>query len=673
MRFILASACFTFFWGSLLFGQGFTDSNLPIVIITTDGDIRDDIRVGASMKIIWRGPGERNYVDDETDSTLLNYDGRINIEFRGSSSQSSDKKQYGFTTLKDDNITNDNVHLLGMPSENDWILNGMVYDPARIRDYLCYNLSRRIGEYASRTAYCEVIINGSYKGLYVLQEKIKADDNRVDVVKILPTDNLQPVLSGGYITKADKTTGGDPVAWTMKTYFDYPVEYIHALPKPEEVSSTQTGYIKSVFASLELQAYNDNVSLRDGFPTIIDIPSFINYMIINELSSNSDAYMFSTFFHKDRNGKLRAGPIWDCDLTFGNDLFFWGLDRSKPDIWQFSNQDNVGSRFWLDLFYNDMFRCYLSKRWNELIQPGQPLNAISLNSFIDSTNANIAEAVARDNALWGTSGTQQQYISDIKSFIGSRISWITDNIGSDAGCTNVSLPSLVISKIMFHPETSVEFPESDEQEFIEITNNGNELVDLSGICFSGTGLVYQFPYASTIPAGTSLFLASNASVFQSRYGSTAFGEFTRHLSNKSQQLCLTDAFGNIIDHVRYYDTIPWPEADGNGLYLKLTSANLDNNEAVSWIASSETFVSSDKINADPPVILYPNPVREVLYIQSEVEINSLSIADLHGRILYSKQLNSKNCETNMGHFLPGTYLIRIITRENTYIQKVVKY
>mgnify|MGYP001580718261 CR=1 FL=1 len=143
--------------------QDFTDSNLPVVIINTDGTVPivDDPRVLASMKIIYRGPGERNYLTDQNNAQYLNYDGRIDIEIRGSSSQVTLKKQYGFSTLKADNVTNNNVSLLGMPEENDWILNGMVFDPALMRDYLCYNLSRHIGEYASRTAYSELIINGN--------------------------------------------------------------------------------------------------------------------------------------------------------------------------------------------------------------------------------------------------------------------------------------------------------------------------------------------------------------------------------------------------------------------------------------------------------------------------------------------------------------------------------
>lgn len=153
----------------------------------------------------------RNYVTDQNTPAYLNYDGRINIEIRGSSSQTLPKKQYGLTTYKADNVTKVNVSLLGMPADNDWIFNGLGYEPSCIRDYLCFNLSRKIGEYASRTMYFEMILNGTYNGLYVLQEKIKQGSERVDIMKIATTDNDLPNVSGGYITKADKSNG-DPVA-----------------------------------------------------------------------------------------------------------------------------------------------------------------------------------------------------------------------------------------------------------------------------------------------------------------------------------------------------------------------------------------------------------------------------------------------------------------------------
>lgn len=168
--------------------QTFTDSNLPIVIITTDNnpstgkptEIPDEPKVLGTMKVIYRPDGTRNYLTDQNTATYLNYNGRIGIELRGSSSQTLPKKPYGLTTLKADNITNNNVSILGLPKENDWVLNSLDFDPSLVRDYLSYELSRNLGNYSARGLYCEVIVNGDYKGLYIFMEKLKVDDNRID-------------------------------------------------------------------------------------------------------------------------------------------------------------------------------------------------------------------------------------------------------------------------------------------------------------------------------------------------------------------------------------------------------------------------------------------------------------------------------------------------------------
>lgn len=635
-------------------------------------EIPDEPKIPGTMKIIYRGSDLRNYLTDQNNPAYLNYNGTIEIELRGSSTQDSPKKQYAFTTLLADKITDNNVSLLGMPRENDWILNGMAFDPGRIRDFLSYNLSRQIGQYASRTAYCEVIINGSYQGLFLLQEKIKADDNRVNIVKIGPSDITMPDVTGGYITKADKTTGTDPVAWTMLAWTGAPVTYIHEVPKPADVKVEQTNYIHNQFNLLEETAYVINNSSSSGYPSVIDIPSFIDFIIINELGSNGDAYTYSTFFHKDRNGKLRAGPVWDMDLTYGNDLFFWGYDRSKPNVWQFSTGDNDGSRFWKDLFNDPLFRCYISKRWNELNRPGQPLNQSVLNAFIDQTVTSVREAMVREYARWGISGSFLQKIDGIKSFIGARIAWMTTNLGSYTACENVPVPPLVISKIMYNPAASADFPDNEDLEFIEVLNNGDQVVDMTGNYFGGTGFVYQFPAGSSISPHSSVIIASNIMAFRAKYGISPFGKFTRQLSDKGEDLVLLDAYGNLIDNVTYSDTIPWPEADGNGSYLMLTDASLDNSLPENWKASDEIITSDINYFSDPALLLYPNPVEDILNIRSESEIITVSIYDIFGREMLYLQVNAESCQINTDCFPKGIYMVKVVTLNKTVTEKILK-
>ena len=672
---------FVLFFSFSVFAQTFTDSNLPIVIITTDIgtngqplEILDDPKILAAMKIIKKPDGSRNYLTDQNNTTYLNYNGRIGIEIRGSSSQDLPKKGYSLTTLKADNITNNNVSILGMPSENDWVLNGLAFDPSLIRDYLSYNLSRQIGNYASRTQYCEVVLNGNYIGLYLLQEKIKADTSRVNVTKIATTDNTEPNLSGGYITKADKTTGGDPIAWTMSSYAGGSTNFIHELPKPIDVTTQQNAYIYNQFLNLKTTTTAaSNSSVVNGFPSVIDVPSFVDFMLINELASNADGYQLSTYFHKDRGGKLRAGPVWDFNLTYGNDLFLYGLDRSKNNIWQFSNVDNQGAKFWTDLFNNSLYKCYLAKRWNQLTQTGQALNYSSMVQFIDATVIYISEAKGREHQKWGTVPNQSAEIASLKTWLSYRIFWMTFNLGSFSTCNSVVTPALVINKINYNPKTSTGFTVSNDLEFIEIKNTGATTVNLNGIYLRELGVSYQFPAGSTVLANTSIFLASNPTTFNAMYGITAFGQFTRNLSNSSQKLVLADGFGNTIDSVEYLDTAPWPlDADGLGSYLKLIDTALDNSLASSWIASSSLTLSSPSYTETSTISIYPNPVATVLNIRAEKPIKTIKIFDVQGRLLQDLTPKSNLISVDFSSYSKGLYFMTVYDEKGFSTTKIIK-
>lgn len=663
LKYIFVLLIFSFAQNST--SQTFTDSNLPIVVINTDinpisgqpVEIVDDPRVPAQMKIIQRPDGTRNYMTDINTAAFLNYNGRINIEFRGSSSQFLPKKPYGLSTKQADNITNNNVSLLGMPIENDWILNALAFDPSYIRDYISYNLSNQLGNYASRTVYCEVVINGDYKGLYMLQEKLKDDRNRINILDIQSTDVSGINLTGGYITKADKTTGGDPIAWQMSTHLGGWVDYIHEVPKPEDVLPSQTTYIQNQFLNLQIKA--NNASILNGYPSIIDVPSFVDFILMNELSSNADAYQFSTYFHKDRAGKLRAGPIWDMNLTYGNDLFLWGFDRSKTDVWQFDDGGNIGSKFWKDLFNNTLFKCYLSRRWFQLNQVGKPFSTVQINQLIDTTITLITEAAQRDSQKWfSTDANLGPRVIEIKNFLTERKAWMFTNLGSFSACNNVQVPSLVISKIHYNP-MAINGIFSNDQEFIEITNTGSTLANLSGIYLKELGISYQFPFGSTLLAGQKIYLASNENVFLSQHGIPAFGQFTRNLSNKSQHLVLADAFGNVIDEVQYADDSPWPSsADGDGPYLQLIALNLDNSLASSWEASSVSLSSTDVLIKDKNIVFFPNPVTSILHVKSDFNLTKIEIYDVNGRLLKYFMPTTEVFQIDCSSFQSGFYFIK---------------
>ena len=186
-----------------LFGQTIFTSNLPIVVINTLGqNIIDDPRILCDMGIIDNGFGAMNSFSDP----FNDYNGKISIEYRGSSSQGFPKKSYALET-QDINGNNNNVSLLGLPVENDWILYSPYTDKYLMRNFLTFDLGRKMCNYCARTVYCELFVNGDYKGIYILMEKIKRDNDRLDIAKLDSDDLAGDSLTGGYIIKVDKFTG----------------------------------------------------------------------------------------------------------------------------------------------------------------------------------------------------------------------------------------------------------------------------------------------------------------------------------------------------------------------------------------------------------------------------------------------------------------------------------
>ena len=230
------------------------ENNLPTMRISTIGQvIVDEPKINAELIV-----SENNIESDY----------KIGIEIRGSSSQIFPKKSYGFETRSSDWSEDLDVSLGGFPEEEDWILYGPYSDKSLIRNKLTFDLSNSIGYKASRVKFYNLFINNDYKGLYVLMEKIKRDQNRVDITE-LEGDNV----NGGYIIKIDKPTsdgGGCNTCYDNSFSFrssfdkngnisgDSPIYFIYHYPKPEDIFNNQKNHISSIINDFESVLSSEN-------------------------------------------------------------------------------------------------------------------------------------------------------------------------------------------------------------------------------------------------------------------------------------------------------------------------------------------------------------------------------------------------------------------------------
>jgi len=427
----------------------FASSNLPIIVINTNGQIiLYDEKITADMGVIYNGEGVRNNLTDPYN----NYNGKIGIEIRGSSSQSFPKKQYAVETR--DTLGNDlDVSLLGFPEESDWILFAPYNDKTLMRDVLAYKIASSMGRYASRSKFCEVVLNNQYIGVYILLEKVKRDANRVNIKKMEPSDISGDAVTGGYIIKIDKTDGENNDGW-YSTYLPYPqapysVFYQYHIPKPDEIVQQQKNYIQNkIFQFETMMTFAVNISdTVTGYPKFLDTESFVDFFIVNELAKNVDGYRLSTYLYKDRdsrNPKIFAGPVWDFNLGFGNADYYNGWLKTGWQLEFLTDYQNIPSgepfltpSWWRKLFDNSAFRNKVYARWQNL-----KTNVISTQTifgYIDSLTILLDESKTRNFQKWPVLGvwvwpnyfvgqTYAQEIAYLKSWTFDRLNWMEINM-----------------------------------------------------------------------------------------------------------------------------------------------------------------------------------------------------------------------------------------------------
>jgi hypothetical protein len=430
---------------SFVNGQSFTSSNLPILKVNTNGkSIVNEPKILADMELIYNGIGKINTLTDKPNAYL----GKMGIEFRGSTSQQLfPKKPYGIELWVDSTEKTRKVALLGMPEESDWVLNATYNDKTLMRDVLAYDLANRMGRYATRTRYCEMVINNNYEGIYILMEKIKKDKNRVDISTLKLTDNAGDDVTGGYILKIDKTEGSKSKTWnTTLTVLgqNYTIPIQVDYPKATDITDAQFNYIKKYVTDFETSLKGtDYLNNKALWRDMIDLDSFVDYFLITEFTKNVDGYRLSTYFYKDKDskgGKLKMGPAWDYNLSFGNADY---LDGYKPTGWQFKVNDLaipakdtyfLSPNWWERLAVDSTFRYKASKRWEVLRKTA--FNPDRISSWMDSTANTLQEPRVRNFSRWtGVLGkyvwpnyyvgaTYQDETTWMKNWIRQRTEWL---------------------------------------------------------------------------------------------------------------------------------------------------------------------------------------------------------------------------------------------------------
>jgi hypothetical protein len=344
--------------------------------------------------------------------------------------------------------------VIGMPADSDWALIPPYYDRTLVRNPFVYTLGHDMGMEAPRVKYAEVYLNweargiaeSDYQGIYWVTETIKNNKVRTNLKQLKESDTVLPQISGGYIFKFDQLaaeepkiacTGSNPISGGlgggggggMRGTCWTDLEVVDPDPLGAEQKAWLAQYIQTFHNALHATPIGD-------YAQYIDVPSFVDYLLVNELTRNVDAYVRSAYFFKDRDGKLKGGPLWDYNFA----LAVGGANTIDPmGGWQYAGSRNINN--WFPKLTSDpAFMTLVKARWAALRQ-GLMADA-ALDQRITDMAAPLTKAITHDYSKWpvatvmANSGivrgptvtTWQEQLQAMRTFVSARTAWMDSQL-----------------------------------------------------------------------------------------------------------------------------------------------------------------------------------------------------------------------------------------------------
>ena len=392
-------------------------------INTLAADGRDVIDVSF---VVVDNQTRNNHPSDEATLTTT-----AQIRVRGHSSRLFEKSPYQLDFV-DENGEAAPAAVMGMPAHSEWVLYGPYLDKSLVRNYMWYNIAGEVMEWAPNVRYCELILNGEYRGLYLMVETITdGEDCRLNL-----STTEQNVKTTGYLLRGDRTTqedlGGQRDIYTyLERMLTLQTDILIKYPGRSSLTQELRQEIELDYAAFEKALYSYDYDTDDyGYWNYIDVDNFVDYFLINEFSLNVDAGRYSTYIYKDLSGKFRLA-VWD----FNNACDNFPADPLTPD------QINMVSHTWFFMLCkSEDFVERLLDRYDEL--RASVLNETYLLNYIDETLAYLGPAVERNNQRWNDAMTQwepltpvernlhshEEAVDQLKEWLYERGIWLDENI-----------------------------------------------------------------------------------------------------------------------------------------------------------------------------------------------------------------------------------------------------
>ncbi len=321
--------------------------------------------------------------------------------------------------------------IMGFTKNRDWILLANYADKSLIRNIVAYDMGRELGAFVwtAKQYPVDLFINGVYQGVYAIGEQREIAENRIDLDKSNGVDRGYLLEVGG-VEDGEEVLGDNCFHTNSRS-----VTYIaFADPDADKLSAEQKRFVMDYVNAADAAIVNGG-----DYEQYIDVDSFVDWVIIQELTCNLDScFRRSCYMTKDKGGKLKMGPIWDFDLAFGN----FDADDPAYDKWftvGSNDEDSYIRVNWCNyLMEDEKFRTRLRERWfavrDTLLERAE--------KSISENTAKIYASQKENFRRWSNLGFKNGYQSDatasistydgqveyLRSFIQKRARWIDENI-----------------------------------------------------------------------------------------------------------------------------------------------------------------------------------------------------------------------------------------------------
>ncbi len=382
--------------------EGF-HTNLPIVILTLDGEIPEYKRVEKGMEFVYEGVepwvgGTLKVIGIDSTEAQLNrptdepsYESRIRLKKRGFTSFNYGKSQYLIKAENPDGTDNE-TSILGLGAGHSWVLNGTVADKSMLRNYLGYRISSETsgGAMAPDSRYCEVLFaleDGTYRysGVYLLVESVARGEERVNIDRFKKKN-----LYTSYIIRRDRDKYFDVTLDSLGSRNQLTKTWIGLkYPSESRITDAALAYIEQDFMKTERVIYSEDFRIFRTYDRHIDVDSFVDYFLLNEFFNNYDAGEHSTYMYKNSGGKLHMGPVWDFDQAMNN----YNQEETGVDYLAFQTKP-----FYQELTRDKAFVRKLKARYR--VMRSTALSDEHILDVIEEITAYLRSAQVREWARW---------------------------------------------------------------------------------------------------------------------------------------------------------------------------------------------------------------------------------------------------------------------------------